>query len=98
VLLIVKDPSWDLQRAMGGRKDEAKKKKPTPEMQVITESEEKNDTEESEDDAKKGCNYGALKRCNHPSFDDTKDASIAQPWLRKIKAVFASANVRRNRK
>jgi hypothetical protein len=47
-------------------------------MQVITEVEEKNDTEDSDDDVKKGCNYGACKRCNHPLFDGTKDASAAQ--------------------
>jgi hypothetical protein len=52
-------------KAMGGKNDEVNKKKtPNLEMEVITESEEGNDTEESEEDTKKGCNYGAFKRCS----------------------------------
>jgi hypothetical protein len=66
-------------KALGGKKEEAKKKKkPTPELEVITESEEEDDTEKSEGFTKKGCNYGVVKRCNPLSFYGTKDASAAQ--------------------
>jgi hypothetical protein len=84
--------------AMGGRKDEAKKKKQIPEMQVITESEEQNDTEESDGDARRGHNYGAFKRCNPPSFGGTKDVSVAHQWLLEIEAVIRISECREEQK
>jgi hypothetical protein len=46
------------------------------EIEVPTDSKEK-ESDESDKDNAKGCNYGMFKRCNPASFDGTQDASAA---------------------
>jgi hypothetical protein len=85
-------------RAVGGMKDETKKKKPTPVTHVVAESEDEYDPDGSDGEPMGGCTYGAFKRCNLPSFDGTKDASAAQQWLREIEAVLNVSECREEQK
>jgi hypothetical protein len=75
-----------------------KKKKPIPVTQVGDESGEDFSAEEFDEEPKRRCNYGAFKRCNPPSFDSTKDASVAQQWLREIEVVLRISECREEQK
>jgi hypothetical protein len=85
-------------KAVGGKKDEVKKKKPIPVARVDVESEEDFNADGSDDEPRRGCNYGAFKRCNPPSFDGTKEASAVQQWLREIEAVLCISECREEQK